>query len=306
MQGSLRIITFNVHAWHNRHGEETFSRISTVLERSGADVIALQEATKSRVPALASALGDLWWVAADSTAILARTRLSSMDPRQTAGRGFRVDARRRVGRVTRSQKVPRHTWAAMHVQTEDGGVGVQIVALHLDHVHEPKRISELAVLIDRTNIDSDRPTVFLGDFNALTRGDYGSNELRRIASVRASQAWEPPKWDLTSALTRYPGGISNKSPLVPPLERLAIGAVDAWVAAMRREGELRTSRFDTRIDYVFLNQAMASAFAVAYCAIGQAMPIASDHNPVLAVLEYRGRCIAPDTSSAVSTGAGTK
>ena len=46
-----------------------------------------------------------------------------------------------------------------------------------------------------------------------------------------------------------------------------------------------TSRFDTRIDYVFLGPGTASRWRVAACEHVEAIPAASDHNLVVATLE---------------------
>ena len=63
--------------------------------------------------------------------------------------------------------------------------------------------------------------------------------------------------------------------------------IDAWEAAPkeRRIGPLGTSRFNTRIDYIYLSSALDGA--VRACEHCVAMPLVSDHNMVKATIDLK-------------------
>ena len=79
-----------------------------------------------------------------------------------------------------------------------------------------------------------------------------------------------------------------------------LGFTDCWAAAKERSGPAGTSRFATRIDYIYLSPALARGDAerhghtvVERCDHLKAIPIVSDHNGVCATLQLvRGRAAA--------------
>ena len=81
----LRVCSLNVHGWHNECS--SWDGLVAMLAAIEADVIALQEATKHRVPALATALGGLHWTHRHNCAILSRFALRGLDAGQASGVG---------------------------------------------------------------------------------------------------------------------------------------------------------------------------------------------------------------------------
>ena len=86
---ALRVVTLNVHGWHNE-SDESWDGLVALLLRSQADVVALQEATAHRIPKLAEALGGFYWTTSRNCAILSRLHLSQLPSRQPAGVGSRI------------------------------------------------------------------------------------------------------------------------------------------------------------------------------------------------------------------------
>jgi hypothetical protein len=82
---------------------------------------------------------------------------------------------------------------------------VTVVCLHLDHMHEPARQEQMAILLD-TISDTPLPDGFIlcGDFNALHRNDYSDKEWQVIADVREGR-WEPPMQEVMGELINTRG-----------------------------------------------------------------------------------------------------
>lgn len=100
---------------------------------------------------------------------------------------------------------------------------VTVVCLHLDHMHEPARQQQMAILYDAIP-DASLPDGFIlcGDFNALHRNDYSDEEWQVIANVRAGR-WEPPMQDVMGDLINTRGFVDalRESTGVPNDSRLS-------------------------------------------------------------------------------------
>jgi len=241
---SLRFGTQNVHGWHNRDGADTFETIAALVAQATLDVIALQETSKSKLPALAAHLGGYNWVFSHGVAILSQPALELTDTNEARLWGRRVrQCRARVG-------LP--------------GGELEMVAVHLDHRRETARMSELCQLSPPFG------GVLLGDFNALTKNDYSDAQWRVVADVRAKNSWEPPVSDVTSFVTGH--GLTKK--------RARLEFCDSWQAAPKKKRPLSTCRFGTRIDYIFASP--QNQWKAVECEHVVAIPHASDHNLVVA------------------------
>jgi len=257
--------------------------ICRLLEEISADIVALQEVTKHNLPELAARLGDLWWVALNGTAILSRLPLKPLHPSHVAGKGSRV-LMGAGGGCVKPRSTTRHSIARVRVPTCHGCQDIDVVCVHLDHVSEKKRIAEMASLL--RNWEAGAHFVLLGDFNALTVSDYSKTELRRISDVRKRSKWEPPVSDLSDALRGH-GKNRSAPPAAQRLRGLSPRLIDTWEAAQYREGPIATSRYNTRIDYIFLSPELAGRVVVHGCECRCAIPHASDHNAVVATAHFR-------------------
>ena len=114
------------------------------------------------------------------------------------------------------------------------------MVLHLDHRKETTRLQELRTIQrDFAKQDIPFPDLIMGDFNALTANDYTQAEWNAIAQARRRNGWELPVSDVTTFVTQ------------------SLGLTDAYQAEAEAAaaGPKGTSRFDTRIDYVFFREA---------------------------------------------------
>jgi endonuclease/exonuclease/phosphatase family metal-dependent hydrolase len=220
------------------------------------DRAATQEATKHRLPQLVRALGSGWtFVTSANCAILSRHKLVS-------------------------QPRPNIRACVAHVHpSEPGWPELEVACVHFDHVREPQRLAEAMKLAEHLGSEHAH-RIWLGDCNALTRSDASDTEWAAIAQHRANSAWEAPRSELTDLLKASP---TKKRP--------GLRMADAWEVASppRRSGPKGTSRFGTRIDYVFLSPGLATACNVTHCEHLVAIPHVSDHNAVVATLELRTR-----------------
>eukprot|EP01045_Picozoa_sp_COSAG04_P010412 COSAG04_NODE_637_length_11700_cov_478.131885_6_plen_339_part_00 len=286
---ALRILSLNVHGWHIQT-RGAFDGLVKMLRAARPDVMALQEASKGRVPELAEALGGMHWTVRHNCAILSHHPLRGLEENQLSGRGKQAD---NGGRGGKGDRKGRHSVAT--VSPRDG-ISIQICCLHLDHVREPTRLDQLRAIAQR-QLGAPKPAsqLWLGDFNALARSDYSAEAWEAIASHRAKSKWEEPRSDASDVVTnaaapRKPRGkmrgkSSSGGKKQPTAEGL--GFADCWQAAAERTGPLGTSRFGTRIDYIYASAALVAAAEVVRCEHIETIPAVSDHNAVLATLVWR-------------------
>ena len=295
---TLRVATLNVHGWHNE-SDSSWKGLVHLLQATAPDVVALQEATKHRVPALAEALGGLHWLVRRNCALLSRYPLTPIGNGYTGGKSRNQSGRSASRKECKHDCRTRHCTARVCLGSEEDPIAVDIVCLHLDHVREPTRLSELAKLVAHLSRELTAlglaPTphrILTGDFNALTRDDYTAAEWARIADVRARNAWEAPVSEVTAAMTRAPTKAA-------PLGLQMVDACRDFVTANALGACTPTSRFGTRIDYIYLSHALAGGGVAAYECHNCMEPDISDHNLVLA------ECHVPPVMS-WSRGAGSK
>lgn len=307
---TLRICTLNVHGWHNEE-RGAFEGLVRMLAAARPDVIALQEATKRRVPELATALGNLHWTVRHNCAILSSLPLRGFEEGQSSGRGNEAGRRGMGGKGSTDGKgfkgdkggKVRNSVATI---TPRDGLDVQICCLHLDHVREPTRLVQLDAVATRQLFGASKPAaqVWLGDLNALTRSDYDDDAWAAIAEHRSDANWEAPQSDVSDVMTggaTSGGGVgggarrrkrrgANAGSVGKRLGggvRTSLAFTDCWTAAGERAGPLGTSRFATRIDYVYVSPSVAAVAEVKSCEHLKTIPHVSDHNAVLATLEWR-------------------
>jgi len=258
---NFRLGILNVHGFVNGQGEEAFEATVRLLRNAGLDVIALQEVGRKKLPVLCSALGngkEVWnYTNFNGCAILSHFPVERVD----------------------KQRALRCCWAKVELP---GCLLLEVVSVHLDHRRETDRIKELdklATMLDTAKQDDQdsfqsRRMIWMGDFNALTQSDYTAAGWSQIVDVRARNSWEAPQTDLTRRITE------------PPRRKLpGLGMTDTYKQAVTRIGPLSTCRFDTRIDYIFLTPGCCPARVLSHEHI-EAIPFASDHNLVVATLEF--------------------
>ena len=75
-----------------------------------------------------------------------------------------------------------------------------LTCLHLNHVTEKKRLSEIESI--KKHLDpvfrEGHCQIWAGDFNALSKEDYSESSWNNITEVRKRNCWESPKVELTT------------------------------------------------------------------------------------------------------------
>lgn len=254
----MRLCTLNVHDWVDGLGRGNCERIEALLSTLDCDVVALQEVSRSRhLEGVAEALkmhvqrAPAWWA---DNALLTRAR-----PRWSGA--IELDAG--PGEL-RS--------AAIAGMDTDFGV-VVVAATHLDHIAENRRVRQFELLEEALRVRGEAAFV-LGDFNALRRSDYEPARWDAIDRVRARNEWESPREDLMRAMDAQGWVDLVRLHRAPSLEAYT----DALATPMPTH-LARTSRFDTRIDYVMASRTLAPKLRVT--AVEVIDSDASDHRPVV-------------------------
>ena len=77
--------------------------------------------------------------------------------------------------------------------------------MHLNHKTETTRLNEIVSIRNSLNdiFEKNTPQIWTGDFNALTKDDYSSDQWNEITEVRAKDNWELPQTDLTEKIKEY-------------------------------------------------------------------------------------------------------
>lgn len=261
--GVIRVCTWNIHGGCDAQGERAFERGCETLRSLRPDLAALQEVPSGgSLARIGDALGRFTlWAPADYGGNGLLTRAAPRDPRVVA-----LDA----GGELRSAACARVTLA---------GVPVLVAATHLDVHRERARCAQYEHLAGA--LRGATPALLLGDFNALRMADYDPRRREAITAKRALSLLEAPLGDLMERLDG--DGWYD-------LVRLAaaggdLGEYTAALGAPLPEALAATSRYETRVDYVFGNAALLARFAVTGAFVGDGA--ASDHRPVVVTLAPR-------------------
>jgi endonuclease/exonuclease/phosphatase family metal-dependent hydrolase len=214
----LRVLTLNVHdPW-----DGGLDGLAALLDRSGAEVIALTECRKDAAEQFARRLGCAGLVHALApfwgNALLTRT--------------LPVLAARSVQLPPSRFGEPRSA-AVARLGVGDGSA--LFAATHLDHTAEADRLAQLRHLFEEERLDS-TACVLMGDLNALTRADYDEDAWARVASARELAGLPPPVHDLTDWL------------------RGELRFQDAHDARPAGAAFAPTCPYGTRVDYVLLGE----------------------------------------------------
>lgn len=235
--------TFNVHCFTDARGRCNINRIKQMIQEHKPDILCLQEATKTKL----AMFGYSNVIYRGNCAILTNLPLKQMDCHKDRSKSSK----------------PRYVIGQIHL---DASATFYITCLHLNHALERKRKVELEQIfsdIQRHELTG-TPTIFTGDFNALTRADYSESEWSEIGQIRSQNLWEECFSEITDKMRTH--------------------CTDAKVSSQEFSGPLSTCRFHTRIDYIYLNPCAQNIFEGT--SLKHIDQDTSDHNMVVAKLKY--------------------
>jgi len=261
MVARVRIGTFNVHGFRDATGKKRVDDVIELLRALDCDVLALNEVVSPDhiLARVARALGrePLWSEAGfGANALLVRAARSVQPVLLEAAGELR---------------------SAIVAEVDGPGGPLDVVATHLDHTSEARRLVQLrelhGVLLSRHV-----RLVLAGDLNAMRLSDLAPAELALMHRRRRREGWEAAREDVVRALDGY-GYVDAV--------RLALaGSLAAYHAALGAPlpaAHAVTSRVATRIDYVWLSEAAARALRVTRA---RTVPTdVSDHLPVVVEVE---------------------
>jgi endonuclease/exonuclease/phosphatase family metal-dependent hydrolase len=138
---------------------------------------------------------------------------------------------------------------------------------HLDQINENVRLEQIKEFNPyENNID-----ILMGDMNSLTYDDYTDDYYQKnILQLRKKSNWEKPCFQLTEL-------IKNQWNYQDAFKQINPDAKDEQVV---------TSRFKTRIDYIYLHSRINHSCILKKCSIIDTKNI-TDHNAVLAVFQSK-------------------
>ena len=114
---------------------------------------------------------------------------------------------------------------------------------HLDHQYEGVRLNQMNEIQQWIKeICPNEPHIMVGDFNALNKADYTSEQWQTISTVRKENMWETPETTLLNRLIR--GEETEESGW--------FSYTDALQSRSDSDADVVTCRFGTRIDTFYL------------------------------------------------------
>ena len=241
----IKIGTLNVHEWSNRSNECTEDEIIKLLSSYDLDIIGIQETNEKHLEKICKKLGSLNFLYSRKTALLSKYSIKKKSPDKTKEKYISAD-----------------------IRISDEIDPINVTCIHLDYMYEPKRLKEFDNIM---NNSSNSYGIWIGDFNALTENDYSKKEMAKITEQRKSSKWEEPHFNLTNKIISHH---TNGYKLY-----------DVRLNARKVLGPLYTCRFNTRIDYIYVNGKVINSFIIKEVLHVNAMPFATDHNLVIAKLE---------------------
>ncbi|KAL0480879.1 glyS [Acrasis kona] len=254
-RGTFRIATLNVHEWRDDKGVDSIDRIAQVLKPLDLDILALEEVSnESTLKILSSKIGLTHYLFCEAdvyhgNAVLSKQQISSS---KKARIGIGLNDVRSILQVVVDHEFMLDNAASLSVT-------------HLDHASEEVRIEQLETFHeDILSNYSNKVQIVVGDFNSLTLDDYSPKYLEQIAAVRRKTDWEIPKENATLWM--------KKKNFVDVLKQSNKHCLDE---------ELKTCRFNTRVDYIFLRGELKEGWSLSDCKI-LSSGAATDHEIVMA------------------------
>jgi len=219
-------------------------KIQKLLLDSNLDIIALQETYE--YPLLEKVFEGYNYVYRNKTAILSRFPI------------------KRINQCKKSEK-----YSVAQVIFPWEFEPVIVVCVQLNFRKESKRITEMENIIRDISPElNKRKCIILGDFNSVIKQDYSRREWEQVIQVKKDTNQENPVTTLTTNILSYHGW----------------NLIDSRKYANKTTGPKSTCRFNTRIDYIFLNEYCRSKHRILLNEHIVAIPDISDHNLVVTTL----------------------
>lgn len=263
----MKALTYNVHGWQTTDGAPNVGLVAEVLASAAPDLVALNEvfhpdgAGERPLLQLAQRLGYEWAFGATQ----------SSDPTRHPPYGNAFLSRWPIVAHAAHHLAPETSYGRrglLEVRVLfPSGRPFTVYVTHLDHRSEQLRLEQWSAAGAWLQRDRTRPHLLMGDFNALSAGDYPTPESREVlAAFQKAQGWVPAAFDLVAQV-------------------LKAGYVDSQ-AAIQRTPTFPAAEPERRIDYIFAPVSLASTLRSCRPLLTDRTRLASDHLPVLADFDY--------------------
>lgn len=268
----LRVLTYNIHGWRNAAGQTDVAALARVIAASGADIVALNEvfhplaapgSDRAALDELAARLSMSYAFGVALTPQFAFAPLASYGNALLSRLPILAHAGHHLTPVEGHEQ---RGLLETRLLLADGRTTLSVYVTHLDHKSEAARLKQLAAVFQWTVRDRERPHLLMGDFNALSAGDFQENQ---------------------AALDRVLGDEGLNNLAADGMEVTARVRRRGYVDATRQPAQPTFPVHDplVRIDYIWASAPLADR--VRSCRPWQTgeTATASDHLPVLAELD---------------------
>jgi len=268
----VKIASYNIHGWVDADHLSNLERVVEVIKTHDPDILCLQEVYACwELPCLLEFLRKtvfhytLRW---EGCAILSKKKFVLSEFGQNNEENLTDDGKYHV----LLQKAPgfefnRPRYVTAEVKTEEGEVLFYLSCIHLVPKYSELRSEEISRISEdlKPLFRMEKPQLWCGDFNTLSRGDYSDNEWEEIVTIRRNNGRKAPKNDVIEAIEK-------------------LGFTDNWTKAGRPEPRT-TSRFDTRVDYIFSSRAFDKKWTLK--SLNHYPYSASDHSFVMSEFQQK-------------------
>jgi len=266
----VRIATYNIHGWVDADNISNLDRVVEVVNKHDPDILCLQEVYPCwELPCLLEFLRKSSFehcVRWEGCAVLSKGKFNIReygDAEDIAelGGSYHNPLEQAPGFACNR---PRY----VTVQVMLGNTPLFfLTCLHLLPMYSKRRLEEIERIYSdlKPLFKSSEAQVWAGDFNTLTQSDYSRDEWQEIVRKRRGEGRESPNGDVTNIMDR-------------------LGFQDSWIVA-DKPSPRTTSRFDTRVDYVFTSETFDAKWVLK--SLIHSPHDASDHSFVMSVYSMK-------------------
>ena len=249
----LTIATWNIHEWQDEEDNTNFHRIVQYIinEQRDIDILGLVEVkcTAKSKNILSKSIENCLTEFRDKTSFKFRSQTIAEDHEEYTG--LVVVSKYAVIQTIESSD--RNYWHGIPIQfnvVKYDAIEIGIVLVHYWYKEEWVRCDEYAETLQLIKDKHDLPLIFMGDFNALSKSDYTDIEWNEICAERKENQWEVPE-------TRLMNEIMNEQGFIDCMDEYKKIDDTSW-----NRNKLSTCRYNTRIDYIFVNHKFLSLFEI--------------------------------------------
>jgi len=267
MVNTLRVASYNIHGWVDAEMESNLERVAQLVNQHDPDILCLQEVYPCwEMPCLIEFLRKtlfehcLRW---EGCAILSKKCFPLVEYGEEDATKHGVSYHKLLDKAP-GFEFNRPRYLTVKVKTEDNPDEIlfYLTCIHLVPKYSELRCEEIQRISTELNglLEEGVSQVWCGDFNTLSRGDYSDQEWDHIVRIRRDNGRRAPLNDVIDTINN-------------------LGFTDSWVSA-GRPSPRTTSRFDTRVDYVFSSPKFNKTWKLQD--FGHHSSDASDHSFVMA------------------------